>query len=391
MPLPAARIERLPRYVFDIIGESIRALQQRGIDVYRLDIGNPDMPPPPAIIETLAEAARNPRLHGYSGYRGTPEYRRAVARYYQRRYGVDLQPDTEVLPLIGSKEGIVNLSLAYLDHGDLALVPDVGYPSYSMGAYLAGAEVHWLPMRPESGFLPDLHNIPPDVLSRAKILWLNYPNNPTSAVAPLSFYEQAVAFCARYGLLLASDNPYNDIVFDGYTAPSPLQIPGAKDFTVEFMSLSKSHNMAGWRMGAVVGSSVALGRLLQIKSNVDSGHFLPIYEAATMALDEIPDAWIAERNAIYQRRRDLLLAALPQMGLAAPRPLATLYTWATPLDMPAADYLRRALDEAHVSLGPGAAYGPGGENNIRISISLPDARFEEAVDRLVTWYTRRGA
>jgi LL-diaminopimelate aminotransferase len=386
MPAPAERINRLPPYVYDVIGEKIRRMQQQGIDVYRLDIGNPDMPPPDVVIEALAESARNPNNHGYSGYRGIPAFRQAVARYYERHFGVKLNPDTEVLPLLGSKEGIVNLSLAYLDRGDISLVPDVGYPSYAMGAFLAGAEVEWLPVRAAADFLPDWSAVSPAVLKRAKLLWVNYPNNPTGAVADVAFYERALEFCKQHGLLLVSDNPYNDIVFDGYFAPSPLQIPGAKEHTLEFMSLSKTYNMAGWRMGAAVGSPEAVSRLLQVKSNVDSGHFTPMYEAASVAMDEIPDAWIAERNQVYQRRRDKVMQALGASGLEADTPKATLYIWARSVAMPASEYIERALSEAHISFGPGAAYGPGGEEYVRISISVPDERLDKAMSSLVKWY-----
>jgi len=389
MTSPAERIRRLPRYVFDVIGENIRAMQQRGIEVFRLDIGNPDMPPPDFVNEALAKAAHNPTKHGYSGYRGTPAFRQAVARYYQRRFGVTLNPETQILPLLGSKEGIVNLSMAYLDRGDVALVPDISYPSYSLGASLANADVNWLPMRAENNFLPDWSQVTPDALQRAKLLWVSYPNNPTGAVATLDFYQNALDFSRHHDILLVSDNPYCDIGFDGYQAPSLMQIDGAKDHAVEFMSLSKTYNMAGWRLGAAVGSAEAIALLLQVKSNVDSGHFMPIYEAGVVAMDQVTQDWINERNAIYQRRRDKILAVLPRVGLSAETPKASLYIWAKPTELSASDYLAQALEHACVSFGPGAAYGPGGEDYIRISITIEDDKLDRALAQLETWYTTR--
>lgn len=387
MPTSAERLQQLPPYVFSTIGDRIRTLQQAGHDVIRLDIGSPDMPPPPLVIEKLHESAQNPQHHSYSGYRGTAAFRKAIARYYARRFGVDLDPDTEVLPLIGSKEGIVNLTLAYADRGDVVIIPDMSYPSYAQGARLAGADIHWVPMRAETGFLPDLDAIPPEVLRKAKLLWLNYPNNPTGAVADQNFYERAVRFCAEQDILLASDNPYESVTFDGYQAGSPLQIEGARDHVVEFVSFSKTYNMAGWRLGAAVGQPEAIQNLLSVKSNIDSGHFVPAYDAGIAAVDHITKAWIDERNAIYARRRDIILDALPDLGLSAVTPQATLYVWAK-VDEQAGDglnYSERAREETFVSLAPGVAYGPGGDPYVRISLSVPDERLKEGLQRLRQW------
>jgi LL-diaminopimelate aminotransferase len=386
MPSPAERIERLPRYVFDIIGENIRAMQQRGLEVYRLDIGNPDLPPPDFVNDTLAKAAHNPTKHGYSGYRGTPAFRQAVARYYKKRFDVTLNSDTQILPLLGSKEGIVNLSLAYLDRGDVALVPDISYPSYAMGTYLANGEVDWIPMRAENNFLPDWSQLTPDSLRRAKLMWVNYPNNPTGAVASLDFFQNAFDLCRQHDILLVSDNPYCDVGFEGYEAPSLMQLKGAAEHAIEFMSLSKTYNMAGWRLGAAVGSPEAIGLLLQVKSNVDSGHFTPIYDAGVVAMDQVSHEWVIERNTIYQRRRDKIMAVLPRIGLEAKMPQATLYIWAKPTAMSASDYLSKALENACVSFGPGAAYGPGGEDYIRISITVDDQKLDRALAQLEEWY-----
>lgn len=388
LPAQAHRLDRLSPYVFAIIGEQIRKMQLAGTHVYRLDVGSPDLPPPEFVVETLAKSAADGKKHGYSGYRGTAAFRQSVANYYQRRFGVTLDSETEVLPLIGSKEGIVNLALAYLDSGDTALIPDISYPSYAGGTQLSGADIHWMPLTPENGFLLEYDGIPADVLSRSKILWVNYPNNPTGASADLEFYQRTVAFCQAHNLLLASDNPYVDITFDGYVAPSVLQIDGAKEQTIEFMSLSKTYNMAGWRLGAAVGSKEALKILLNVKSNIDSGHFHAIYEAGSAALDRTTQDWIDERNAVYQRRRDWILETLPHIGLSAQKTAATLYIWARVNDMEPVKYIEQALQEAHVSIAPGAAYGPGGENYVRISNSVPDDQLQAALERLKSWYAK---
>lgn len=389
MPPPAHRLTDLPPYAFVAQGQRIQQMLAGGIDVISLDIGSPDLPPPPQVIEALTNSAQNPGRHGYSGYKGIPAFREAVARYYQRRFGVTVDPDREVLPLIGSKEGIVNLALAYLGSGDIALVPDIGYPSYSMGARLAGGDISWVPFRESNRYLPDLESIPQDILRKAKLLWINYPNNPTGAAAELEDYTRIVDFCCRHDILLASDNPYVDVTFDGYLAPSVLQVTGAMECAVEFISFSKTYNMAGWRLGAAVGNPAALGNLLQIKSNIDSGHFRAIYEAGITAIDAIPQTWIDERNQVYQRRRDRILQVLPDIGLRANKPKGALYVWAQVDDGDGLSYADAMLMEAHVAAAPGGIYGPGGKDYIRISLSLPDDRLGEALNRLVRWYRNR--
>lgn len=386
MTRSSQRLSNLPAYPFAVLNERVRQMRKNGIDVINLDIGSPDMPPMPEIIEVLARSAASPKKHGYSGYSGIPEFREAIARYYQKRFNLMLQPDSEVLPVIGSKEGIVNLSLALLDKGDVALVPDIGYPSYAMGAYLAGAQVFWLPMRAENGFLPDYNHIPADVLERARLMWVNYPNNPTGVIADGQFYRNAVAFCRKHDIVLASDNPYCDVTYDGYRAPSMLEFSEGYDHVVEFVSFSKTYNMAGWRLGAAVGDAGVLKMLLQVKSNVDSGHFIPIYEAGIAAIDLTTQAWLDERNAVYARRRDMLIDGLDAAGLHAEKPLATLYIWAKPEKFSASDYVERALTEAHVSMAPGLTYGPGGKDYVRISLSIADERIQEALRRLQEWY-----
>lgn len=391
MPASAQRLQTLPPYAFAVLTQRVRELNAQGLDVIGLDIGSPDMPPPPVVLEAMFASARQPGNHSYGGYKGTAGFREAIAAYYRRRFGVTIDPETQVLPLIGSKEGIVNLSLAYLDRGDVALLPTISYPSYGIGAHLAGAEVAQLPVSEAGGYLPDLDAVPASALSRAKLLWVNYPNNPTGATAETAFYQQAVEFCHRHGLLLASDNPYVEVNYDGYAAGSALQVAGALDCTLEFISFSKSYNMAGWRLGAAVGSAAAVKTLLQIKSNMDSGHFRPIFDGGTAAIEQVPQSWIDERNAIYQRRRDRILAALPQIGLRAVKPKGSLYVWAHVEDasLDGGSYAEAALLNAYVSVAPGEIYGAAGKHYVRISVGITDERLEAALERLTTWYAAR--
>jgi LL-diaminopimelate aminotransferase len=389
MPQPAYRLQALPPYPLAVLNQRVRELNAQGMDVIGLDIGSPDMPPPDIVIDALDESIHHAGHHRYSGYKGTPSFRAAIAHHYEERFGVALNPNTQVLPLIGSKEGIVNLSLAYLDRGDIALVPNVGYPSYSLGAQLAGAEVYWLPVDEAGGYLPDFDTIPADVLKRTKLLWLNYPSNPTGATAELGFYQRAVDFCSQHNIMLASDNPYVDVTFDGYVAGSALQAENAQATAVEFISFSKTYNMAGWRLGAAVGNAQGINTLLQIKSNTDSGHFEPIYDAGVIALEQVPRSWIDERNAVYQRRRGQILDTLPRIGLSAQKTKGSLYVWAKVAEGDGTSYAEAALMNAHVSVAPGQIYGPGGINYVRISLGTPDVRLNEALDRLEKWYASR--
>jgi LL-diaminopimelate aminotransferase len=388
LPSPAERLNTLPAYPFAAINQRVRELNAQGKDVISLDVGSPDLPPPELVVEALNESAHDPHKHGYSGYKGTSNFREAVAGYYQRRFGVNVNPETQVLPLLGSKEGIVNLSLAYLDRGDSTLVPDIGYPSYSMGALLAGASVTWFPLREDTGYLANFDELGHYVTGETKLLWLNYPNNPIGAVANADFYQRAVHFCRRHNLILASDNPYVEVTYDGYQAGSVLQANGALNCTVEFISLSKTYNMAGWRLGAAVGSADVISVLLQVKSNFDSGHFAAVYDAGIAALEAVPQSWIDQRNAVYQRRRDRILAALPKIGLSAQKPAGALYIWCKVQDttMDGAAYVEQALINAHVSMAQGAMYGPGGEQFVRMCVCTTDTRLEEALERLQRWY-----
>jgi LL-diaminopimelate aminotransferase len=379
---PATRLSSLPPYPFARLEKSIGEARAKGTDVIRLDIGNPDLAPTPQIVQTLSQSAANERNHGYPGFAGTPQLREAIATYYRRRFGVQIDAAREVLPLLGSKEGIVNMALAFIDPGDVALVPNPGYPAYSMGTLMAGGIVYDLPLVRDRGYLPDLAAIPADVLKKAKLMWLNYPNNPTTAVAPMSFLQEIVDFARKHDILLCFDNPYYELVYDGYTDHSIFEIPGAKDVTVEFNSLSKTYNMAGWRIGMAVGQHAAIAALAQLKSNVDSGVFVPIQQAAAMALTDDQD-WLKGRNAIYQGRRDMILDALPGLGLSADRSPATLYVWARlPEGYPSADYATRLLERAGVSLAPGVFFGSYGEGYVRMSLGTPTDRLAEALKRM---------
>jgi LL-diaminopimelate aminotransferase len=386
----ARRLQNIPPYPFARWSRQVERARQGGVDVIRLDIGNPDLPPPDTVVEALCEAARQPDRHGYASYRGLPVLREAIVGYYERRFGASLNPDTQVVPLIGSKEGIVNLALACLDPGDLVLVPDPGYAPYTMGAALAGAEVYPLPLSPERGFLPDLEAVPGDVADKAALMWLNYPNNPTGATAELEFLEQAVDFARRHSLLLCHDAPYCDVTYDGYVAPSVLQVPGASEVAVEFNSLSKTWNMAGWRVGMATGNTDALAALALIKSNVDTGIFGPLQEAAAQALAIAP-SWTASRNAVYHERMDIILEGLKALGIEIPRPQATLYAWgrvperaAKPGAVGGASeaFALMLLEKIGVAVAPGSFFGPGGEGFIRVSVTAPTTRIREAAKRL---------
>ena len=388
---PADRIASFGAYFFAQLGKRIAALRAEGRDIIRIDIGAPDLPPPDFVVEAMIASARRPDTHSYTAYGGTPEFKQAVAAYYRTRFGVDLDPATEVLGLIGSKEGLFHLAQAVVNPGDVVLVPDPGYPTYRAGTRLAGGELYFMPLVRENGFLPDLNAIPAEVLRRAKILWLDYPNNPTAAVAPLSFFEEAVAFAREHGILLAHDAPYVDVTYDGYEAPSLMQVPGAKEVAVEFNSLSKAFNMAGWRLGMMVGHPDVVRYVHVYKSQVDTSQFLPVLQGGITALtDERIWPWVAERNAIYQERRDIVVAALQQAGIDVDVPKASLYVW-FPLPEGETDskaFCERALLEAGVSMTPGVVFGPHGEGYVRVSLGTATDKMRVAMERLVAWLTK---
>ena len=378
----AQRVANLPPYVFAGLEKRIAQMVSEGHDVIRLDIGSPDQPPSPQIVESLYESAKDPTHHGYAGFFGTPQLRRAISDYYLRRFDVELDVKTQVLPLLGSKEGIFNLAWAYLDPGDVALVPDPGYPTYTAGANLAGGEIFYFPLKEKLNWLPDLEAIPSEVRRRAKLMWLNYPNNPTTATASLEFFERALAFARKNDILLAHDNPYCDVCFDGYVPPSLLQVPGAKEYAVEFNSTSKTYNMGGWRVGMVVGNPQAISALSRLKTSIDSGIFRAVQDAAVQALTGNQE-WLSERNDVYTMRRDIVLNALTETGMTADKPKSTMYVWVRlPAEVTGAAYADRLLEQANVSVTPGIAFGPQSKGYIRISLGQKTERIQEAMERI---------
>jgi LL-diaminopimelate aminotransferase len=381
-------MRHLQTQFFAELEERVSTLQMAGYDLIRLDVGSPDLLPAPHIVQALAGAARLPDRHGYQSHRGPLSLRQAWSELYRREFGVDLDPDSEVLPLLGSKEGIFHLMMACLEPGDLVVVPDPGYMTYARGARFAGAQVYETPLLPQNGYLPDLNAIPARVARQAKMMWLNYPNNPTGAVADLDFFARAVEFAREYELLLCHDAAYALVTYDGYRSPSLLQVPGAMDVSIEFNSLSKSHNMAGWRIGAALGQPEAIQSLFNLKTNIDSGHFLPIWEAAIAAATG-DQAWLPKRNGIYQRRRNLVVAGLRAMGLAAALPRASIYVWCPiPAGWRSVDFSLALLEDAHLSLTPGTVFGAAGEGYARISLTAPQSRLETAMRRLEDWMNR---
>jgi LL-diaminopimelate aminotransferase len=376
------RFTHLKDHFFSGLNQQLTSLHAAGVDVIRLDAGNPDLPPAPHILEALSRSAGDPLAHGYQPYNGTASLRRAWANAYQRLFQVALDVEREVLPLMGSKEGIVNLTLALVQAGDVVLVPDPGYMTYARAARLAGGEVYPLPLLPERGYLPDLSTIPADVLRRAKLMWLNYPNNPTAASASLEFFREVIEFGRSRDILVCHDAAYAQITFDGYRAPSLLQVAGAIETAVEFNTLSKWYNMAGWRCGAALGNRDALRALYQMKTNVDNGHFRPILDAAEAALTG-DQAWVEERNCIYEHRRDLVIRALQEMGLEVAVPQASLYIWfKLPAGGTAEAFTQMILEKAHVSLVPGTVFGSRGEGFARLSLTETVERLDEAMVRM---------
>ena len=385
----AKRIENLPPYLFVEISRKIAEKRAQGEDVINLGIGDPDIPTPSHVIERLCQAAQDPQNHRYPESEGLPEFRNNIAQWYKGRFGVTLDPDREVLPLIGAKDGIGHIALCFIDPGDIALVPDPGYPVYSIGTMFAGGSSYYMPLIEDNGFLPDLDSIPADIAQKAKVLWINYPNNPTAAVAELEYFERVVAFANKYDIAVCHDGPYTEVAFDGYRPVSFLEVAGAKDVGVEIHSLSKSYNMTGWRVGMAVGNAGIIDALRRVKSNLDSGIPQAIQYAAMEALTGSQDC-VKEHNEIYQRRRDRLLQTLNQIGLKANPPRASLYIWArVPDGYNSIEFATTLLDEAGVVVTPGVSYGKHGEGYIRLSLTIPDERLEEAMVRLMAWHKRK--
>jgi LL-diaminopimelate aminotransferase len=383
---PSKRLERIPPYAFAQLERKIREKRGEGVDVISLGIGDPDRPTPALIVAAMQEAVSEPETHRYPTNRGREDFRGAVRDFYARRFDVALDPEREVIPAIGAKEAIFNLNLAFLDPGDYALAADPGYPVYTGGPWLAGGEPVLMALEPELGFIPDLDAIDAEVASRTKLMYLNYPNNPTGAVVPDGFFERVVEFAREHEILVVHDNAYSEIVFDGYRAPSFLQTPGAKDVGIEVFSLSKGYNMTGWRCAVVVGNAHALETYWQLKTNIDSGLFEAVQLAGVAALSPDADAEVASMNELYRRRRDLVCDALRKVGVDVTPPRSTIYVWApVPAGFASSEaYCEHVLERTGVVLTPGAVYGPAGEGWFRISLTTPDERLLEAVERLGT-------
>jgi len=377
---PSSRLDRLPPYLFAELERKIREKRAAGVDVISLGIGDPDTPTPQPVVDVLASCACDPGTHQYPSNRGRPELREAYARFYERRFGVLLDPETEVIPALGAKECVFNLNLAFLDPDSVALAADPGYPVYTGGPLLAGAEAVLMPLIPERGFAPDLDAIGGEVARRARLMYLNYPNNPTGAVVPDGLFERAVEFAREYDVLVVHDASYTETTFDGYVAPSFLETPGAKEAGVEVFSLSKGWNMTGWRTAAIVGNADAVAAYWKLKTNIDSGMFEALQLATAAALDAGAPK---EMPAIYQRRRDLVCDALAAIGVDVTPPKGTIYVWApVPEGHTSASYCELVLEESGVVVSPGGSYGANGEGFCRISLTVPDERLAEAVERL---------
>jgi LL-diaminopimelate aminotransferase len=377
---PSSRLNRLPPYLFAELERKIREKKAGGVDVISLGIGDPDAPTPDPVVEALCAGVRDPATHQYPSNRGRPELRNAFAGFYERRFGVTLDPETEIVPALGAKECVFNLNLALLDPDSIGLAADPGYPVYTGGPLIAGAEAVLMPLLPERGFAPDLDVIGGDVAERARLMFLNYPNNPTGAVLPDGLFERAVEFGREHDVLIVHDASYTETTFEGYVAPSFLETPGAKEVGVEIFSLSKGWNMTGWRTAAILGNAEAVNTYWRLKTNIDSGMFEAVQLAAAAALDAgAPD----EMKALYQRRRDLVCGALAEIGVDVTPPRGTIYIWApVPEGHTSASFCELVLEESGVVVSPGGAYGPNGEGFFRISLTLADERLAEAVERL---------
>jgi LL-diaminopimelate aminotransferase len=381
---PSKRLERIPPYAFAELERKIAARSAAGADVISLGIGDPDRPTPALVVEAMREAVTEAETHRYPSNRGRADFRAAIRDFYARRFDVALDPDREIIPAIGAKEAIFNLNLAFLDPGDYALAADPGYPVYTGGPWLAGAEPVLMALRPEHGFAPDLEAIDPDVARRAQLIYLNYPNNPTGAVVPEGFFERVVEFAREHEILVVHDNSYSEITYDGYRAPSFLATPGAKDVGIEVFSLSKGYNMTGWRCAVVVGNAEAIEIYWRLKTNIDSGLFEAVQLAGVAALSPDADEEVASMNELYLRRRNLVCEALRGIGIDVTPPRGTIYVWApVPEGFPdSVAYCEHVLERADVVLSPGAIYGPAGEGWFRISLTTADDRLAEAVQRL---------
>jgi LL-diaminopimelate aminotransferase len=385
----ARRMENLQPYLFVEINKKIAEKRAKGEEVINFAVGDPDIPTPPHIIAGLCQAAQDTANHRYPESAGLPELRRAMADWYKKRFDVTLDPATEVLPLIGSKEGIGHIAFCFIDPGDVALVPDPGYPVYAFGTEMAGGRPYYLPLKEENGFLPDFRGIKDFILEKTRLLWINYPNNPTGAVAGIDFFNQVVDFAKKCNILVCHDGPYTEVAYDGYQPMSFLQAEGAKDVGIEFHSLSKSYNMTGWRIGMAVGNATAINALKTFKSNIDSGIPQAIQQMAIYALNG-SQACIGEHNAVYQRRRDLICEVLTNIGLQVTVPKASLYLWAkVPEGYNSVDFTAELLDQMGIVVTAGAGFGRGGEGYVRLSLTIPDVSLVKGLSRLSGWRNTR--
>ncbi len=381
-------ILNLPPYHFADAKKKIEESRAAGVDVINLSMGDPDVPAPQAVLDRLCAALQDPENTRYPEYRGMRALHVAIAAWFERRFSVSLTPERDILPLLGSKEGLAYVASAVLNPGDVSLIPDPYYTVYVTGSTTAGAQPFMLPLLEQNGYLPDLDAIPPDVLAKARLLWLNYPNNPTAACADRAFFERAVAFARRHNLVIIHDMAYAEVYFEDFRPLSILQIPGAREVAVELHSLSKTYNMAGFRVGMLVGNPAVVDAVGRLKSNIDSGMFRPIQYAAIEALN-LPSAWIAQRNALYRRRRDLLVQGCNAAGMRAQKPLAGLYVWAeVPRDFTSSQFATWLFDKTGVFITPGSNFGAAGEGYVRISMTAPDERIATALERMQTALAR---
>jgi len=378
----AERVENLPPYLFVGISRAIAAKKEQGIDVISFGIGDPDMPTPEPVLNALVEGSKKPANHKYPETEGLPEFRSRVAKFYNDRFGVKLDPATEVINLIGAKEGIAHAALCFIDPGDISISPDPAYPVYEIGTMFAGGTTHFVTLKESNGYLVDFADIPTDVAKKAKTLWINYPNNPTGAIAPLSFFEEAVRYCKEFDIVLLHDAAYTEVTYDGYVAPSVLQAEGAMDIAMEFHSLSKTANMTGWRVGMAVGNPEMVNALMRVKSNIDSGLSQANQEMGIAALD-LPAEWLDNNNEVYRKRRDKVVSVLNEIGVPAVAPKGALYIWTpVPEGYTSAEFAQKLLDEVNVVVTPGNGYGPGGEGYIRLSLTIADDQIDEGLRRL---------
>ena len=376
------RINRLPPYLFAAIDEAKAKVRAKGVDVIDLGVGDPDQPTPAHIVESMCEAVRDPSTHQYPSYTGMIEFRKAAADWCKQSRGLDIDPATETLTLIGSKEGVAHVPLAFINPGDVVLCPDPGYPVYKIGTQFAGGKEHIMPLLNENDFLPDLEAIPKDALSKAKLMFINYPNNPTSATADLKFFGEVVQFAREHNIVVVHDNAYSEMVYDGYQSPSFLSVDGAMDIGIELYSMSKTYNMTGWRLGFAVGNKDLIAGFGKVKSNIDSGAFDAIQRAGITALTSSQQC-VADMNEIYTERRDVLLKGLSEIGIDVKPPKATFYVWApVPEGYDSMGFSKLLLEKAGIVATPGVGFGQYGEGYIRFALTQTVPRMNEAVDRM---------